>query len=64
MSKEKFATLFKEYKGHNGSVYTLAYDEEKDELYSAGGDGWIVKWQGAVREMTDTLCNTKRRSSA
>lgn len=50
LSKEKFATLFKEYKGHNGSVYTLAYDEEKDELYSAGGDGWIVKWQGAGEE--------------
>lgn len=31
--------------GHKGAVYTLAPDLLKnDGFYSAGGDGWIVKW--------------------
>ncbi|MCC7246231.1 MAG: hypothetical protein IT269_11175 [Saprospiraceae bacterium] len=31
--------------GHRGAVYTLAPDvANNDGFYSAGGDGWIVKW--------------------
>jgi WD40 repeat protein len=31
-------------KGHNGAIYKLNYDALNDVIYSAGGDGWIVKW--------------------
>jgi WD40 repeat protein len=34
----------KDYLGHNSAIYCLAYDSESRVLYSAGGDGWIVKW--------------------
>lgn len=33
-----------ELKGHNGAIYKLQYDTINDVIYSAGGDGWIVKW--------------------
>ncbi len=31
--------------GHNGSIYALAADpSQQDGFYSAGGEGWIVRW--------------------
>lgn len=36
-----------ELKGHNGAIYKLQYDDINDVIYSAGGDGWIVKWEAS-----------------
>ncbi len=30
--------------GHNGAIYALASDKHKTGFYSAGGDGWVVRW--------------------
>ncbi|GAA5222172.1 WD40 repeat domain-containing protein [Membranihabitans marinus] len=30
--------------GHNSSIYKLFFDEESNELFSVGGDGWLVSW--------------------
>ncbi len=30
--------------GHKGAIYTLCGDSDPHCFYSAGGDGWIVKW--------------------
>ena len=40
---DKHLTLNKVFKGHTGSVYDLATDDEQ-YFYSVGGDGWIVQW--------------------
>jgi WD40 repeat protein len=36
-----------ELKGHNGAIYKLVYDSFLDVIYSAGGDGWVVKWDAS-----------------
>lgn len=36
--------LVTKLKGHNGAVYKVFFGEDSDVFYSAGGDGWIVKW--------------------
>lgn len=36
-------TLLQELSGHQGAVYDLARGEEGD-LWSVGGDGWMVRW--------------------
>lgn len=35
--------LYREFRGHIGSVYSIASDNS-GYLYSVGGDGWIVQW--------------------
>ncbi|MCZ2101766.1 MAG: WD40 repeat domain-containing protein [Chitinophagales bacterium] len=35
--------LFKELRGHSGSVYSINTDDTQF-FYSVGGDGWIVQW--------------------
>lgn len=47
--------------GHNGSIYGLTYTTLDNFFYSAGGDGWIAKWQkdglsndGVLIAKTDT----------
>lgn len=33
-----------QFVGHSGAIYGLAFDHQKQKLYSAGGDGWLVQW--------------------
>ncbi|MBP6446089.1 MAG: hypothetical protein WAT22_00085 [Saprospiraceae bacterium] len=37
-------TKIKDFSGHRSAIYSMKYDHQKQVLYSAGGDGWIVKW--------------------
>lgn len=30
--------------GHNAGIYALCWGFEDDHFFSAGGDGWIVRW--------------------
>ncbi len=30
--------------GHNSAIYTIVEGKDKGEFFSAGGDGWIVRW--------------------
>ncbi|NOT36288.1 MAG: hypothetical protein HOP11_02795 [Saprospiraceae bacterium] len=39
-----YIKLYKEFKGHEGSVYALCNYYNSEEFISAGGDGKIVKW--------------------
>jgi WD40 repeat protein len=32
------------FPGHRGAIYKLFFQPDSDFLYSAGGDGWIVRW--------------------
>jgi WD40 repeat protein len=32
------------FQGHRGAIYKLFFQPDSDFLYSAGGDGWIVRW--------------------
>jgi WD40 repeat protein len=33
-----------EFSGHHGAIYSLVRQPETPFIYSAGGDGWIVRW--------------------
>jgi WD repeat-containing protein 61 len=33
-----------EFTGHKSAIYALVYDHIRQQLYSVGGDGWIVSW--------------------
>ncbi|MCB0685348.1 MAG: WD40 repeat domain-containing protein [Saprospiraceae bacterium] len=30
--------------GHKGSVYSIVFDSGSQQIYSGGGDGWLVSW--------------------
>ncbi len=47
ISFKKAATL----RGHEGAVYGLAPGSTVNELFSAGGDGWIVRWDLEAPEL-------------
>lgn len=48
-------------KGHNASIYALAKGLETGEFYSAGGDGWIVKWHVADPDLGQLVAKTESK---
>src|SRR5210317_865380 len=37
-------TKIRHFSGHQGSIYTMAADVERKLAYTAGGDGFVVRW--------------------
>lgn len=48
-------------KGHNASIYALAKGLEAGEFYSAGGDGWIVKWHVDEPDLGKLVAKTESK---
>jgi WD40 repeat protein len=55
------ATFSGTFNGHRGAIYKLFCLPESDFLYSAGGDGWIVRWHKG--EITDGFLVAKDTDS-
>lgn len=37
-------TLERKLIGHKGSIYSVTFDPVDQQLYTGGGEGWLVKW--------------------
>ena len=37
-------TLQIKLSGHKGSIYTILYDSVSKQVFTGGGDGWLVQW--------------------
>lgn len=44
--------------GHNASIYALAKGAEAGTFYSAGGDGWLVRWSVDEPDMGKLVAKT------
>lgn len=44
VAKQSGSTTVKSYRGHSGGIKSIAYVPGKNEFYSAGTDGKVMKW--------------------
>jgi WD40 repeat protein len=47
--------------GHNASIYALAKGTEEGIFYSAGGDGWLVRWSVDEPELGQLVAKTESK---
>ncbi len=52
VAREYGSSNFKSFKGHKGEIKSIAFVPEKNEFYTSGSDGKILKWSLDNKEQT------------
>jgi len=52
VAKQYGSANYKSYKGHNGEIRSVAFVPGKNEFYTSGSDGQVLKWAMDSKEQT------------